>query len=83
MTEAARLVVPAASGPALWRLRRERGWSLAQAGMAAGVSTMTVSRAERGGNVGLAQAVALAAAYGVSLGGLLGGTDVVKTEGRP
>jgi transcriptional regulator with XRE-family HTH domain len=68
-----RPVVPAAFGHALYRLRRERGWSLAQAGMAAGVSVMTVSRAERGGNVGLAQAVALAAAYGVSLGGLLGG----------
>jgi transcriptional regulator with XRE-family HTH domain len=69
----ARPVVPAAFGDALFRLRRERGWSLAQAGMAAGVSTMTVARAERGGNVGLAQAVALAGAYGVSLGGLLGG----------
>jgi transcriptional regulator with XRE-family HTH domain len=77
MTEAGRPVVPAASGDALWRLRRERGWSLAQAGMAAGVSVMTVSRAEQGRNVGLAQAVA----YGVSPGGLLGGADVVKTEG--
>jgi transcriptional regulator with XRE-family HTH domain len=78
----ARPAVPAASGDALWRLRRERGWSLAQAGMAAGVSTMTVARAEQHGNVGLAQAVALAGAYGVSLGGLLGGADAVTTEGR-
>jgi transcriptional regulator with XRE-family HTH domain len=82
MTEAARPVVPAAFGDALFRLRRARGWSLAQAGMAAGVSVMTVSRAERGGNVGLAQAVALAGAYGVSLGGLLDGAAAVTTEGR-
>jgi transcriptional regulator with XRE-family HTH domain len=63
----ARPVVPAAFGDALRRLRRERGWSLAQAGMAAGVSTMTVARA---------------GAYGVSLGGLPGGADAVGTEGR-
>jgi len=59
--------VPAAFGDRLFRLRRDRGWSLRQAGRAAGVSSMTVARAEQGGNVGLA----LAAAYGVSLGALL------------
>ncbi len=65
--------VAAAFGVSLWRLRMDRGWSLKQAGRAAGVSSMTVTRAEQGGNVGLAQALALAAAYGVSLGALLGG----------
>ena len=64
--------VPAAFGVSLWRLRRDRGWSLRQAGRAAGVSPMTVARAEQGGNVGLAQALGLAGAYGVSLGALLG-----------
>jgi transcriptional regulator with XRE-family HTH domain len=73
MTVTARPVVPAAFGDALSRLRRERGWSLKQAGMAAGVSVMTVSRAEQGHNVGLAQAVALAGAYGTTVGTLLDG----------
>jgi transcriptional regulator with XRE-family HTH domain len=64
---------PAAFGDALYRLRRARRWSLAQAAVAAGVSVTTVARAEQGGNVGLAQALGLAGAYGVSIDGLLGG----------
>ena len=72
-----RPVPPAAFGAALLRLRRARGWSLARAGLAAGlaagVSVMTVSRAEQGGNVGLAQAIGLAGAYGTTVGALLDG----------
>jgi len=66
-------VPPAAFGAALLRLRRARGWSLARAGLAAGVSVMTVTRAEQGANVGLAQAVGLASAYGTTVGALLDG----------
>ena len=65
--------VPAAFGDALFALRRDRGWSLKRAGLAAGVSVMTVTRAEQHENVGLAAAIALAAAYGTTLGELLGG----------
>lgn len=64
---------PAAFGAALYRLRKDRGWSLRQAGLAAGVSVMTVTRAEKGFNVALAQAVGLAGAYGTTLDTLLGG----------
>ena len=68
-----RPAVPAGFGDGLWRARRARGWSLRQAGLAAGVSGMTVTRAEQGGNVGLAQALALARAYGMTVDGLLAG----------
>jgi transcriptional regulator with XRE-family HTH domain len=72
-----RPVPPAAFGAALLRHRRARGWSLARAGLAAGVSVMTVTRAEQGRNVGLAQAVGLAGAYGTTVGALLDG-DVTQ-----
>jgi transcriptional regulator with XRE-family HTH domain len=60
-------------GLALYRLRTARRWSLRRAAEAAGVPVMTVTRAEQGANVGLAQAVGLAGAYGTTVGALLDG----------
>lgn len=65
--------VPAGFGAALYELRKARGWSMLRAAGAAGVSTSVAARAEAGGNVGLAQAVGLASAYGATLGALLDG----------
>lgn len=65
--------VPAGFGDALYRLRKARGWSMLRAAGAAGVSTSVVARAEAGGNVGLAQAIGLASAYGTTVGALLDG----------
>ena len=62
---------PAGFGLALYRLRADLGWSLRRAAAAAGVSVMTVMRAEQGRNVGLAQAIGLASAYGTTVGALL------------
>jgi hypothetical protein len=59
---------PAASGAALLRRRRARGWRR-------GVPVMTVTRAEQGRSVGLAQAVGLAGAYGTTAGALLDGAE--------
>jgi transcriptional regulator with XRE-family HTH domain len=67
--------VPAGFGLALYRLREGRRWSLRRAAGEAGVSVMTVMRAEQGANVGLAQAVGLAGAYGVTVGALLDGAE--------
>jgi transcriptional regulator with XRE-family HTH domain len=66
---------PAGFGLALYRLREARRWSLRQAAQAAGVSVMTVMRAEQGANVGLAQAIGLTSAYGTTVGALLDGTE--------
>lgn len=62
--------VPGGFGLALYRHRADRKWSLRHAA-AAGVSVMTVMRAEQGRNVGLAQALGLASAYGTTVGELL------------
>ena len=67
--------VPAGFGLALYRLREARRWSLRTAATAAGVSVMTVMRAEQGRNVGLAQAIGLASAYGTTVGALLDGAE--------
>jgi len=67
--------VPAGFGLALYRLRTARRWSLRRAAGEAGVSVMTVMRAEQGANVGLAQAVGLAGAYGTTVGALLDGAE--------
>ena len=63
----------AAFGLALYRLRAARRWPLRRAARAAGVSVTTVMRAEQGANVGLAQAIGLASAYGTTVGALLDG----------
>jgi transcriptional regulator with XRE-family HTH domain len=63
----------AAFGAALYRLRAARRWPLRRAAREAGVSVMTVTRAEQGANVGLAQAIGLASAYGTTVGALLDG----------
>jgi transcriptional regulator with XRE-family HTH domain len=62
----------AAFGLALYRLREARRWSLRRAAGEAGVSVMTVMRAEQGANAGQA-AVGLAGAYGTTVGALLDG----------
>lgn len=72
-------------GLALYRLRVARGWSLRQAGLAAGVSVTTVMRAEQGRPVGLA------GAYGTTVGALLDEAEIAKrgqaaevsAQGRP
>jgi transcriptional regulator with XRE-family HTH domain len=65
----------AAFGLALYRERAARRWSLRRAAREAGVSVTTVMRAEQGRNVGLAQAIGLAGAYGTTVGALLDGTE--------
>jgi len=67
--------VPAGFGPALYRLRADRKWSLRRAAAEAGVSVTTVMRAEAGRSVQLAAVVGLASAYGVTVGALLDGTE--------
>ena len=78
--------VPAGFGPALYRLRTARRWSLRRAAAEAGVSVTTVMRAVVGCSVQLASVVGLAQAYGVTVGALLDGTDSAvtaqKTGGR-
>ena len=63
--------VPAAFGTNLHHHRTTRRWSLHRAANAAGVSVMTVTRAETGHSVGLKYALALAAAYGTTLDALV------------
>ena len=68
--------VPAGFGPALYRLRAARRWSLRRAAAEAGVSVSTVMRAEAGCSVQLVSVVGLASAYGVTAGALLDGTPL-------
>jgi len=65
--------VPVGFGPALYRMRMARRWSLRRAAGEAGVSVTTVMRAERGCSVQLASVVGLASAYGATVGALLDG----------
>lgn len=69
--------VPAGFGPALYRLRTARRWSLRRAAGEAGVSVTTVMRAEAGCSVQLAAVVGLASAYGVTVGALLDDMEAV------
>jgi transcriptional regulator with XRE-family HTH domain len=58
-------------GYRLARERNTRGWTLRQAGDKAGMSWMTVRRAENGRPVFLATAIALARVYGTTVDALL------------
>ena len=54
----------------LYRARERRGWSLRQAGDAAGVSEATVFCAEQGRDIRVTTLIGLAGAYGLSLDAL-------------
>jgi len=62
---------PGALARNLQRQRFTRGWTLRQAAIQAGVSPMTIRRAERGADITVRRAALLAAAYGVTLDTLL------------
>jgi transcriptional regulator with XRE-family HTH domain len=72
MSEAASL---AGFGPALYRLRTARRWSLRRAAKEAGVSVTLVMNAEKGHSVQLVKAMRLASAYGTTVGALLDGAE--------
>ncbi len=65
--------VPAIFGQRIRHERQRRGWNMRKLEARSGVSINTISRAERGGDLTLSNAIAMAAALGASL-------DILLTE---
>ena len=75
--------VPAAFGRRLQRERENRRWTMRDVSEKCGLWPSTVMRAEKGSDVGLSSAVALAALYGVSLDALLAESVCEVCDGMP
>ena len=75
--------VPAIFGRRLIRERESRGWSMRETGAKTGLSASTVMRAEVGQDCALSTAIALAAAYGLSIGDLLAEGPCDRCDGKP
>lgn len=75
--------VPPRFGRRLQREREARHWSLREAAEKAGVAAATIMRAEQGRDVALSNAIAFAAAYGVSMDALLAGSACEVCDGMP
>lgn len=75
--------VPAVFGRRLQRAREARHWSLRDAAVKIGVNASTIMRIEKGGDAALSNAIALAAAYGLSMDALLAGSACGTCDGCP
>ena len=76
--------IPPAFGRRLQREREARHWSLRDAAKKCGfAAASTIMRAERGSDVALSSAIALAAMYGVSLDALLAESSCGQCDGIP
>ena len=75
--------VPAIFGQRIKRERKRRGWNMRDLRARSGVSINTISRAERGGDPVLSNAIALATALGLSLDILLTEPACTRCDDRP
>jgi transcriptional regulator with XRE-family HTH domain len=75
--------VPAVFGQRLKRERERRGWSMRNLSTRSGTTINSISRAERGGDVNLSTAIAMATALGLPLGVLLGEKECARCDGKP
>ena len=76
--------VPPVFGRRLQREREARHWSLREAAEKCGLAAAsTIMRAERGSDVALSSAIALAAMYGVPLSALLAESSCGQCDGTP
>jgi transcriptional regulator with XRE-family HTH domain len=75
--------VPPAFGRRLQRERESRHWSMREVSGKCGLAPSTIMRAEKGSDVSLGNAAALAALYGVSLDALLAEVTCTVCDGLP
>ena len=75
--------VPSWFGGRLRAERERRGWSMRDLSGRCGVNASTILRAEHGGDISLALALAMAAALGVPLGRLVAETPCPVCDGMP
>ena len=76
--------VPAIFGQRIRHERQRRGWNMRTlSAKTGGVSINTISRAERGADVTLSNAIAMAAALGLELDNLLTEPACTQCDDRP
>ena len=76
--------VPAIFGQRIKHERQRRGWNMRTLGAkTGGVSINTISRAERGSDLTLSNAIAIAAALGLSLDAPLAEPACAQCDDRP
>ena len=76
--------VPAIFGQRIRHERQRRGWNMRTlSAKTGGVSINTISRAERGSDLTLSNAIAIAAALGLSLDSLLAEPVCAQCDDRP
>jgi transcriptional regulator with XRE-family HTH domain len=75
--------LPSAFGRRLQRERESRHWSMREVSGKCGLAPSTIMRAEKGSDVSLGNAAALAALYGVSLDALLAEVTCDVCDGMP
>jgi ribosome-binding protein aMBF1 (putative translation factor) len=75
--------IPLIFGRRLQREREARHWSMRGAAERCGLSASTIMRAERGEDMALSGALALAALYGVSMDALLAESACARCDGMP
>jgi transcriptional regulator with XRE-family HTH domain len=75
--------IPPQFGRRLRRERERRGWSVKQVAISCGISHVTLHAAEKGGDMTLSAAIAVAAKYGLSLDVLLAEPVCVTCDGVP
>ena len=75
--------IPSVFGRRLQRERENRHWTMRVTAEKCGLWPSTIMRAEKGSDVALSNAVALAALYGLSLDALLAGTPCETCDGLP
>ena len=75
--------IPAIFGQRLKRERERRGWNMRDLHVKSGASINSISRAERGHELTLSTAIAIAEALGLSLGVLLDEKECARCDGEP
>ena len=80
---ASRQEIPAIFGQQIKRERERRGWNIRDLSAKSGTSINSISRAERGHDLMLSNAIAITAALGLSLSVLLDDRECARCDGEP
>jgi len=75
--------VPAAFGRRIKHEREQRDWSMRELGGKSGVAPSSIQRIEKGRDVALSSALAVAAALGLSLGDAFAEPECIRCDGKP